>query len=696
MVKEKANFIVSSALKSLIGKELITNDYVAVFELVKNSFDAGANNIRILFDLQQQVIVIRDDGRGMSTDDVKNKWLFIGYSEKKEGGDITYSGNKGIGRFSCDRLGSLLKLETIKDGIKTSFTINWERFESNQSEKIETQSIELISDTSTEHAGTLIAISSLRKNWVENDVNKTKDQLLKLLSPFVDDNKQKIELVFINQLGIEEKTELHNDVFDYMKEKVVFVSTFFSEREIVTELFDHGKKIIKNVSRNNTLVKDAYISLFFADTSAKSIFKKKTGLNLVDYGNLFVYKNNFRIYPFGDRGYDAFGLSQRKSQGLYRYLGPREIIGWISIIDKSNNFVEATSRDRGFLLNEYSRSLEESYMEFAHKPLEKYVELLRYGNISIDDYLSTDNADVVVKEISHTFTLKDSIDVSLNNELIKSNKTDEMLRMLNDETLTKRDRERIIKKTVEQLKQRKREASNAAEKNKKQEEEIKNLKNEIKLKNQFIDIENPSRQDVLEHDLGLVSRRLKATVSNLFDVNRALKNERIDVAIQSISKNIYRINGIRNFILKTKMKTNIKKEIQVGTFFKEYSEISEFENVKISVVVEKEFVLKINVFDLITIFDNFLSNVNNLNGKKMDVYVNTTTIKFISDTFDSGKNIDFNRVFDYGYTTTTGGTGIGMFIVKQICKENGLTVSMKNIKNTNLVSMEINKNAQRD
>ena len=35
-------FRISSGLKSIIGRELITDDFIAVFELVKNSFDAGA------------------------------------------------------------------------------------------------------------------------------------------------------------------------------------------------------------------------------------------------------------------------------------------------------------------------------------------------------------------------------------------------------------------------------------------------------------------------------------------------------------------------------------------------------------------------------------------------------------------------------------------------------------------------------
>lgn len=79
-------FKVSSALKDHIGKELITNDNVAIFELVKNSYDAGAKNVKIVFkDMrsQDQKILIIDNGGGMSKEDLENKWLFLAYSDKK-------------------------------------------------------------------------------------------------------------------------------------------------------------------------------------------------------------------------------------------------------------------------------------------------------------------------------------------------------------------------------------------------------------------------------------------------------------------------------------------------------------------------------------------------------------------------------------------------------------------------------------
>src|SRR5580698_9559405 len=82
------NFKVSSGLKDLIGNELITDNNIAVFELVKNSFDAGAKRVTIRFENiygDDSKIIIIDDGKGMDYSDIKDKWLFVAYSAKRDG-----------------------------------------------------------------------------------------------------------------------------------------------------------------------------------------------------------------------------------------------------------------------------------------------------------------------------------------------------------------------------------------------------------------------------------------------------------------------------------------------------------------------------------------------------------------------------------------------------------------------------------
>jgi DNA mismatch repair ATPase MutL len=57
-------FRISSELKNIIGQDLIVNDQVAIFELVKNSYDAHATRVDIVF--EEDKITIKDNGKGIT------------------------------------------------------------------------------------------------------------------------------------------------------------------------------------------------------------------------------------------------------------------------------------------------------------------------------------------------------------------------------------------------------------------------------------------------------------------------------------------------------------------------------------------------------------------------------------------------------------------------------------------------------
>ena len=141
------HFKISSALKRVIGRDLITDEFVAIFELVKNGFDARATRVDIV--LNDGSLYIVDNGKGMSLQDITDRWLFVAYSAKRDGtedldyrdligGGRAFAGSKGVGRFSCDRLGQTLRMQTRRTGGEHDVevvTVNWDRFEQNAKEE---------------------------------------------------------------------------------------------------------------------------------------------------------------------------------------------------------------------------------------------------------------------------------------------------------------------------------------------------------------------------------------------------------------------------------------------------------------------------------------------------------------------------------------------------------------------------------
>ena len=186
-------FTANARLKDIIGRGLIYDDNIAILELVKNSKDAGSPDVSIKFvECEQNVgepkLIIADSGSGMSFDDIKNKWLNIAYSDKRNAHPADgqfYAGSKGIGRFSCDRLGKTLDIYTRARGSDIiALHHDWEDYEIDDRNSsigdIDVQARylthdELESETGLDDfpQGTAIVVRNLRSNW-------TKERLLLL------------------------------------------------------------------------------------------------------------------------------------------------------------------------------------------------------------------------------------------------------------------------------------------------------------------------------------------------------------------------------------------------------------------------------------------------------------------------------------------------------------------------------------
>ena len=192
-------FTVDARAILTLGRESIKDHTTALVELVKNSYDADATRVEveIYVNVPQPYIRIADNGSGMTERQVENNWLRIGYSEKKSERVSKLkrrkTGEKGIGRLSADRLGSMLELRTKASGKIYGLKINWEHFSKEGQdlnkillEEIPGPKIRLPRTLKNQPAktGTELIITALRQTWSINDIENLSRELSMLISPF--------------------------------------------------------------------------------------------------------------------------------------------------------------------------------------------------------------------------------------------------------------------------------------------------------------------------------------------------------------------------------------------------------------------------------------------------------------------------------------------------------------------------------
>ncbi len=467
----KLEFKVGSLLKNIIGKDLITDDFIAIYELVKNSYDAHAKDVIITF--EDSKIIIADNGKGMSLDDLQEKWLFVAYSAKLDGTEDKdlqgsyrekikirqhYAGAKGIGRFSCDRLGGKLKISTqkINTNVCTIVDVNWADFEDNPKEEFQNITVDFTlqsnSDTSFPNNtpnGTVLEITELSGSWNRKKLLDLKHSLEKLINPFSETDgfsitincKRELEEdrkgyytsnprgTNVNRIGqpyIERDKvngKIKNSILEILDLKTTQINVKLSKGKLLTELKDRGTLIYKIEEKNPfDLIEDLKMDLYYLNKSAKNNFTRKMGVQVVNFGSVFLFKNGFRVQPYGDVGNDSWGLDYRAQQGHNRFLGTRDLFGRVDITtNNTTEFAEVTSRDGGLVETEGYNQLINAFRENAHRRLERYVVGVLWGEgFKKRNYFGKDN-NANIKADEYRRILRDRDKNADSIEIVKSN-----------------------------------------------------------------------------------------------------------------------------------------------------------------------------------------------------------------------------------------------------------------------------------
>ncbi|WP_165157461.1 ATP-binding protein [Parabacteroides sp. ZJ-118] len=446
---DELKFKVSAELKNILGRDLITNPIIAILELVKNSYDAHATKVKITF--EEENLIIADNGKGMSKLDLINKWLFVAYSAKSDGTeDKTYrskikrpfAGAKGIGRLSCDCLSRFLTLITrSEEGKKTeTLHIDWKNFEDNKQQEFDSIAVphettdDIPSFPNNATTGTILTFSGLRHNWDIQEIRNLKKSLEKMVNPFSETELFEIELyapaylesdralqaeinsLLANYDSLDDKQKgkitykqrniingvIKNSIADVLKLKTTQIECILKDDRIFTVLTDRGDVMYRIEEKNEfNFLENVSINLIYLNRAAKYSFSVSMGVTPVSYGNIFLFRNGFRIWPYGEYNDDSWGLNFRAQQGYNRFLGTRDLFGRVDVeTNNVNYFKEVSSRDGGLIKTPATQQLMDFFQKIHHR-LERYVVGVLWGEgfVRRDYFLNEKQADKIRKEL---------------------------------------------------------------------------------------------------------------------------------------------------------------------------------------------------------------------------------------------------------------------------------------------------------
>ena len=182
-----------------LGRDLVTNDIVAVMELVKNSYDALASRVDVRIRNVPENgsplrIQIEDDGHGMDYVRIRDVWCVIATPFRsrqpvsRTGSPArAVTGEKGLGRLAAARLGSSVEVVTKTDGGPIlHFAVHWNKLlEGRRSRGHRIRGCRNCPPphSDAEH-GTRISIGGLRSDWDDSKIDELRRHLARLVSPF--------------------------------------------------------------------------------------------------------------------------------------------------------------------------------------------------------------------------------------------------------------------------------------------------------------------------------------------------------------------------------------------------------------------------------------------------------------------------------------------------------------------------------
>lgn len=358
---EQFQFAVDSALLGELGEKLVSTVHVALAELVKNAYDADANEVQVRIlpeGAGSPRVIVQDNGVGMSLEDVRRFWMKIGTSNKltepisSKFGRLK-TGSKGIGRFACRRLGLNLRLATCAEvqvskarALRyqtTQIEFDWEDFKAGvdvESVKCAGRSVIATSGTT----GTMLEIwGGLSDEWQVRGFNYLQRQLAVLASNRGATREGYEEdpgfNVILNAPGLsDQKIDLREAVID--ASWGALTANVDCDGRAVLALNAKGLGGTKKFTSKERFPHIAGASLRIGIIPTRKDEARRPELlanyvlsDLVDeWGGIHVRFNGFRVFPYGDPRDDWLRIDADRGRRMGKPEG--ELFNFASSLDR--------------------------------------------------------------------------------------------------------------------------------------------------------------------------------------------------------------------------------------------------------------------------------------------------------------------------------------------------------------------------
>jgi signal transduction histidine kinase len=345
-------------LLKLIGEELISDEVVALSELVKNSHDADASSVSVIFRRvtgQEGTLEVRDDGIGMDVSTLLGRWMEPAASTKVgKGRQITQKGRrvlgeKGVGRFAADKLARCLEIVSRCSGRadEVQAVVDWDRYDNGSLLLSEVQNRwEVRPAREVSPHGTLLRMTGLRTVWSERTFRRLSIRLSRLLSPFRQNDS------FVIRIESDEFPHYSGELRgDFLERAPYRVEAEFDGRQDVSLSLNGRPASVQRWNGQGELTcGPVCIRLYVFDLEAEALARvgprQEARAWLREWTGVSIYRDGFRVWPYGEPHDDWLRLDQRRVNSPVEHLSNNQVIGFIEIgRDRNAELKDQTNRE---------------------------------------------------------------------------------------------------------------------------------------------------------------------------------------------------------------------------------------------------------------------------------------------------------------------------------------------------------------